>query len=204
MITIVDYGVGNLGSIPNMLSRLGASAEITSAPEQIERAEQIILPGVGAFDAGMRSLVERGLLEVLRRRVLDDRVLTLGLCLGMELLFDSSEEGELPGLGWIRGRVVRFRFDKDDQAHRVPHMGWDTVETQRPSPILAGLADEPRFYFAHSYHGVCDDKSDVVGTTEYGYRFPSVVQRGNLFGAQFHPEKSHRFGLKLLENFVSL
>jgi imidazole glycerol-phosphate synthase subunit HisH len=203
-IAIVDYGVGTLGSIPNMLARLGASAVITSDPSQIIAADRLILPGVGAFDAGMRNLVERGLVDVLRRCVIDDRVRTLGLCLGMQLMFEGSEEGVLPGLGWLRGHVKRFRFDANQTELRVPHMGWNTVQFQRDSPLLEGLGPEPRFYFAHSYFATCADASDVVGTTDHGVRFASVVQRDNTFGAQFHPEKSHRFGLRLLANFVAL
>jgi glutamine amidotransferase len=203
-VTIVDYGVGNLGSIPNMLKRVGAAAEITSSPDRIAIADRIILPGVGAFDAGMSQLRDRGLLEVLGQRVIGDGVITLGLCLGMELLFGTSEEGVLPGLGWVPGAVIRFRLDPGDREHRIPHMGWNTVEARRDSPLLDGLEAEPRFYFAHSFHAVPAVAADVVGTTTYGYEFASIVQRGNVYGAQFHPEKSHRFGLRLLSNFVAL
>jgi glutamine amidotransferase len=203
-ITIVDYGVGNLGSIPNMLKRLGQGAVVTSNPEEIRSAEKLILPGVGAFDAGMRSLRERGLIEPLREKAFGERIPILGLCLGMQLLFEGSEEGDAEGLGWLKGRVVRFRFPPEDRVHRVPHMGWNTIAVRRQIPLVADLGDEPRFYFAHSFHAVCDEPEDVVGVTEYGYEFPACVGDANIMGAQFHPEKSHRFGLKLLANFVAI
>lgn len=204
-ITVVDYGVGNLGAIPNMLKRLGATADVTSDPGRIERAEKLILPGVGAFDAAMGNLRELGLIEILDRQVQDRRVPILGLCLGMQILARSSEEGVLPGFGWIPGEVVRFKIDEaPGRSLTVPMMGWNYVRVVRPSPLVANLGSDPRFYFAHSYHLVCDDPDDVVGVTTYGYEFPSVVTRGNVMGAQFHPEKSHRFGIKVFENFLGI
>jgi imidazole glycerol-phosphate synthase subunit HisH len=202
-LIIVDYGVGNLGSIPNMLKRLGERAVISSDPSEVKAADRLILPGVGAFDAGARSLRTQGLIEPLRQRVLEDGVPTLGLCLGMELLFESSEEGQESGLGWIGGRIERFSFS-DGARRPIPHMGWNTVKVERQHPLVADLGDEPRFYFAHSYHARCADPTDVVATATYGYEFPAVVARANVVGAQFHPEKSHRFGLKLLGNFLAL
>ena len=203
-IAVVDYGIGNLGSIPNMLARAGAHAIVTSEPAVILEADRLILPGVGAFDAGMRSLMDRGLVEALRRRTQEHGVMTLGLCLGMQLLFESSEEGALKGLGWIPGSVKRFRFPSDDIAHRVPHMGWNNVAAQSDRALLDGLGPEPRFYFAHSYYASPENPADVVATTEYGNEFASIVRRDNIIGAQFHPEKSHRFGLGFLSNFISL
>jgi glutamine amidotransferase len=202
-VTIVDYGVGNLGSIPNMLKRLGERAVISSDPSEVKAADRLILPGVGAFDAGVRSLRAQGLIEPLRQRVLKDGVPTLGLCLGMELLFESSEEGQESGLGWLAGRIERFSFS-DGARRPIPHMGWNTVKVERQHPLVADLGHEPRFYFAHSYHARCADPNDVVATAAYGYSFPAVVARNNVLGAQFHPEKSHRFGLKLLANFLAL
>jgi glutamine amidotransferase len=202
-LVIVDYGVGNLGSIPNMLGRLGSSAEITSDVARILAADRLILPGVGAFDAGMASIEARGLLEPMRQRVLDDGIATLGLCLGMELLFESSEEGVRAGLGWIPGHVVRFRFDVD-QRRPIPHMGWNTIDPTRDSPLLKELDASSRFYFAHSFHADGVDDADVVATTEYGRPFASIVSKGNVHGAQFHPEKSHRFGLQFLANFLAV
>jgi glutamine amidotransferase len=201
-VTIVDYGVGNLGSIPNMLARVGVKASISSDPAVIESADRLILPGVGAFDAGMSSLDRRGLREVLYRRVIEDEVPTLGLCLGMHLLFDSSDEGSLPGLGWIPGRVVRFAPARMDVPLPIPNIGWHDLKTVRSDVMLEELGEEPRFYFAHSYHVVPEQEADVVAVAEYGYEFPICVRRGSIFAAQFHPEKSHRFGLQFLSNFV--
>jgi glutamine amidotransferase len=201
-VTIVNTGVGNFGAIPNMLKRLGASAVITDDPGEIERAEKLILPGVGAFDAAAVKI--RELTPVLARPVLERGVPILGLCLGMQLLSNGSEEGSLPGLGWIPGRVVRFRLDESDVSLHVPQMGWNAIRVVRPTRLLADLGEQPRFYFAHSYHFVCDDPADVAAISAYGYWFPAVIQRENVMGAQFHPEKSHRFGMKLLENFLGL
>ena len=201
-VTIVNTGVGNFGAIPNMLKRLGASAAITDDPAEIGRADKLILPGVGAFDAAAGKVQELG--PVLSRAVMERGVPVLGLCLGMQLLANASEEGILPGLGWIPGRVVRFRFDDSDASLHIPQMGWNEIRSVRSTPLLANLGDRPRFYFANSYHFVCDDPGDVSAISSYGYWFPAVVQRGNVMGAQFHPEKSHRFGMKLLENFLGL
>ena len=203
-IVVVDYGIGNLGAIPNMLRRLNASAEVTSDPEVIRRASKLILPGVGAFDAGMRRLRELKLDMVLHERAAAEGVIILGLCLGMELMFDGSAEGVEPGLGWLHGKVVRLTGGGTSPPLPVPHMGWNLVRMRRPHPIVADLGPEPRFYFAHSYHARCDDPEDILGTTEYGEGFPSLVSRKNIIGAQFHPEKSHRFGLQLFRNFVAL
>jgi imidazole glycerol-phosphate synthase subunit HisH len=203
-LVVVNSGIGNLGAIPNMLKRIGVDAVVTDDPATIEGADKLILPGVGSFDAAARRLDELDLVPILNRKVLEQRTPVLGLCLGMQLLGEGSEEGELPGLGWIRGRAVRFHFDGSDPSMRVPHMGWNFVETAVATPLLDGLGDRPRFYFAHSYHVEVADDADAVGITRYGVEFPSVIARGNVYGAQFHPEKSHRFGLRFLENFIGL
>ena len=203
-LVVVNTGIGNLGAIPNMLKRIGATAVVTDDRSTIEEATKLILPGVGSFDPAAGRLRELDLIDLLNRKVLEEKTPVLGLCLGMQLLGDGSEEGELPGLGWIPGRVVRFRFDGSDRSLRIPHMGWNFVEPAAGSPLLAGLEQHPRFYFAHSYYFTCDDPADAAGVTTYGVRFASVLQRGNVMGAQFHPEKSHRFGLRFLENFVGL
>lgn len=201
MITIVDYNVGNLGSILNMLKKIGQEARISSDPAQIEAAGKLVLPGVGAFDAGMDNLERSGLLPLLNRRVLEDRVPTLGICLGMQLMTRSSEEGRRAGLGWIDAQVLRFR--PADPALKVPHMGWNRVIAARPSPLTAALPEEPRFYFVHSYYVSCADRGDVLLTTPFGEPFVSAFQRGNVWGVQFHPEKSHKFGMALLRNFAT-
>jgi glutamine amidotransferase len=202
VLVVVDYGMGNLGAIPNMLKRLGAQALITADPAAIRDADRVILPGVGAFDTAVRNIDGLGLRDVLAAKAFEDRVPFLGLCLGMHLLMSGSEEGALPGLGWISGRVVRFRTIENADL-RVPHMGWNEVADNGQSVLLRDFDTAPRFYFAHSFHLDCDDPADVAGRTMYGYSFPSVVERSNIFGVQFHPEKSHRFGLKLLANFLA-
>jgi glutamine amidotransferase len=202
MIAIVDYDMGNVGSIANMLRKLGVESVITSDPAQLEVAEKLILPGVGAFDTGMTNLDRSGLIPVLNRKV-EQGTPVLGICLGMELLTRGSQEGVCPGLGWIDGETVRFKFE-NGQKLNVPHMGWNSVQPSTPSVLLRDLPADARFYFVHSFHVVCDSADDVAGRTSYGYDFASVVERGNVFGTQFHPEKSHRFGMGLLRNFAAI
>ncbi len=201
MIIIVDYGMGNLGSIANMLKKVGAAAIVTGEPSVVERADKLILPGVGAFDNGMRNLTERGLVPVLKAKAMDEKVPILGLCLGMQLFTKASEEGHLPGLGWLDAETVRFRLDPS-LGLKVPHMGWNTLELCRSHPALQSLGTEPRFYFVHSYYVVCNDPSLVLARTEHGYPFASAIAAGNIIGVQFHPEKSHRFGMSLLKDFA--
>ena len=203
MISVIDYGVANLGSILNMLRKVGAEGELVSTPEEVAKAERIILPGVGAFDHGMTALTERGLVAPLRKKALDDRVPILGICLGMQLLGQGSEEGSLPGLGIIEARCERFRFEHASTL-KVPHMGWNALSPRRASPLLSGLDAHARFYFVHSYHIVCADPADVLATATYGVEFTAMVQQGQVCGAQFHPEKSHRFGMTLLGNFARM
>lgn len=200
MITVIDYGMGNLGSVLNMLRRVGAEAEVTGDISRIADASRILLPGVGAFDAAMERIDGSGLREVLDRKVLVERVPVLGICLGMQLLTQGSAEGTRPGLGWIKARAHRFPLS----GIRVPHMGWNVTERTRPSPLTEGLNGDVRFYFVHSYYVAAEDQSDVVLATTYGVRFAAALHRGNVMGAQFHPEKSHRFGMRLLRNFTEL
>ena len=202
MITIVDYGVGNLGSILNMLKKVGAKAQASSDPGVLRQAEKLILPGVGAFDAGMKKLNETGLVPVLNELVLDKKVPVIGLCLGMQLMTKRSEEGTEAGLGWIDAETVRFKFGPENAHLKVPHMGWNTLDIRRQHLLVADLGPESRFYFVHSYYIVCADETDVVANTDYGYPLAAVINRGNIMGAQFHPEKSHKFGMQLLKNFA--
>jgi glutamine amidotransferase len=203
MILILDYGLGNLGSILNMLKKIGApSAKISSDAKDIEQAEKIILPGVGAFDTGIQRLRETGLIGLLNEKVVKAKTPTLGVCLGMQLITKNSEEGELPGLGWIEAETIRFRFDSKQTGLKVPHMGWNTVRIQRKGTLFADMYENPRFYFVHSFHVVSHNPENILATTEYGYEFPSVIQQGHIMAAQFHPEKSHKFGMKLYKNFV--
>lgn len=201
MITIVDIGVGNVGAIENMLKRVGCAARTSADPDVILAASKIILPGVGAFDHGMRELRERNLEAVLRDKVLVQRTPVLGICLGMQMLGLSSEEGSEPGLGWIAARSRRFGGEGWDGRLKVPHMGWNAVRPAVENPLLVGI-DRPRFYFVHSYHVVCDDPTTACGLTRYGTDFVSMVRQDNILGVQFHPEKSHRFGFALFRNFV--
>jgi glutamine amidotransferase len=204
MIVVVDYDMGNVGSIVNMLKKIGAKAVISGDPKDIGKASRLILPGVGAFDHGMTHLSERGLIPLLTRKALEERVPVLGICLGMQLLSRRSEEGQMPGLGWVAADTIRFRFDGSEGTLKVPHMGWNTTRLPRPHPLFAGLETEARFYFVHSYHVRCDREEDVVTASDYGFAFHSSIGRDNIMGTQFHPEKSHRYGMKLLENFVNL
>lgn len=201
MIVIVDSGVANTGSIVNMLGRVGVQATVSSDPGVIDRGTKLILPGVGAFDAGMRSLDQRGLIPVLDRQVQERGIPILGLCLGMQLFTRKSEEGSLPGLGWLDADTVRFRPPASPDV-KIPHMGWNTVDVRREHPVLDTSDEDTRFYFVHSYHVANASPDQVLGTTTHGYEFASVIGRDNILGVQFHPEKSHRFGMRLLRNFV--
>lgn len=203
MIVIVDYRMGNLGSILNMLKKVGVKAMLSKSPADITAADRLILPGVGAFDAGMRNLRELGYLDVLHRKVLVERTPVLGICLGMQLFSERSEEGSEPGLGWVPAKTIRFQFSPDEAQFRVPHMGWNTVRICRPTPLFSNPQQEHRFYFVHSYHMCCADSRDVLTSTNYGLDFTSAVHRGNIVGTQFHPEKSHRFGMEFLRSFVA-
>jgi imidazole glycerol-phosphate synthase subunit HisH len=203
-ITIVDYGLGNLGSVMNMVKHVGAKAIITSDPGEILRAEKLLLSGVGAFDKGMENIIALGFRSLLDEKVMQEKVPVLGICLGMQLLTKRSEEGSLDGFGWIDAETVRFDFSKDGSPLKVPHMGWNEIRTKKESRLLAGLDEDARFYFVHSYHLACRDEADILATTVYGYEFTSAVQKGNILGTQFHPEKSHRFGMQVLKNFCEL
>ncbi len=203
MIAILDYGMGNIASIRNMMRRVGGDAVITSDLESVEELSGIILPGVGAFDNAMQKLNASGIADTLRDFVLERKTPFLGVCLGMQLLFESSEEGKLPGLGFIGGQVRRFKGPEFHAGKlKIPHMGWNVVRPRDDAALFVGLDQEPRFYFVHSYHAVCADDNDIAATCNYGYEFTCSVNRDNIYAAQFHPEKSHRFGMKVFENFM--
>ena len=204
MIVLVNYRVGNFGSILNMLKKMGIEATISSNISDIKKADKLILAGVGAYDNGMKNLIDLGLISVLTDKVIKDKTPILGICLGMQLLTKQSEEGVLPGLGWIEGQTVKFKFNNNHKNLKVPHMGWNTVNTNKQSALFDGLNQESRFYFVHSYHVVCNDENDILAKTSYGSEFVSAIQRDSIMGVQFHPEKSHKFGMKLLKNFVEL
>lgn len=200
MITIVDYGVGNIGAIVNMAEYLGLDAQTSSDPKVIEAASKLILPGVGAFDKAMVTLRNRGLVDPLNHAVLNRRVPVLGICLGMQLLARSSEEGVERGLGWIQADVRRIDLPSSSPL-KVPHIGWLEVNPVRSSELFDEPSRIERFYFDHSYHVQCDDPKDVAAVIDYGGKLCCAVNSGNVAGVQFHPEKSHRFGMRVLEAF---
>lgn len=201
MITIIDYKTGNLGSILNILRKIGEDSVITSDIDEIASASKIILPGVGAFDTGMKNLTDLGLVDILNKKVVSEKIPVLGICLGMQLLSNGSEEGMYKGLGWIDAKTVRFRF-VDTAEYKIPHMGWNFIKQQKESKLFSGMFTDPRFYFVHSYYFKANDPSDILTSTDYEIEFTSAIERGNILGVQFHPEKSHKFGMKLLKNFV--
>jgi len=204
MVVIIDFGVGNLRSVFHKLTKTKVEAVVSSQVSDIERADKLILPGVGAFGGGMSNLESYGLLATLKKKVLEEKTPILGICLGMELFAARSEEGDAEGLGWIDAEVKRFSFTADQGNPRIPHVGWNEIHPQRESLLLSGIENGQRFYFTHSYHLVCHAVEDVVATTHYGYDFAAVIQHGNIYGVQFHPEKSHRRGIEIVKNFAEL
>jgi glutamine amidotransferase len=201
MITIIDYKTGNLGSIQNILKRIGEDSVVTSDKDEIARASKLILPGVGAFDTGMRNLTELDLTDILNEKVIIEKTPVLGICLGMQLLSKGSQEGSFPGLGWIDAETVRFRFE-DTMEYKIPHMGWNFIRQHKTSKLLDNMYPDARFYFVHSFFFRANNKEDVLASTTYEIEFTSAIERGNILGVQFHPEKSHKFGMKLLKNFI--
>jgi glutamine amidotransferase len=204
MITIVDYGMGNIGSIANMIAKVGGRAKKSSDPHALRDAEKLILPGVGHFDRGMENLARLKLTPVLTELVLTRRVPVLGICLGMQLMCTASEEGQTPGLGWINADVRKFDATRHP-GMKVPHMGWNVATPSKASALFDASATEPqRFYFVHSYYVACDEPSHVLAVAHYEEEFCAAFARDNVYGVQFHPEKSHVFGMDLFRRFVEL
>lgn len=201
-ILVVDVGIGNVGSICNMLSHIGFKAYLSNSAEELLAAKKVILPGVGAFDYGMMALKKYELVEPLRQVAANSEVKMLGICLGMQLLFEGSEEGKEPGLGLVPGIVKHFQ--PPDEGFKVPHMGWNIVKQSPQSRLYLENEPEPRFYFVHSYHADCNESPYAAGITHYCYDFTSAVEKDNVMGVQFHPEKSHRFGMALFKKFAEL
>ena len=201
--TIVNYGMGNVGSVANMVRRAGGEPVVTSDPATVARASRLILPGVGSFDAAMARLSELDLLEPLGS-VVGDGVPILGICLGMQLLADYGDEGGVPGLGWIPGKVTRLTPEDPSGLLRIPHIGWNGCTPTRAHPLFVGVAADARFYFVHSFHFECSHDENELGTTTYGGPFTSAVGRDHVVGVQFHPEKSHAAGRSLIQNFLNL
>jgi glutamine amidotransferase len=201
MLVIVDYGVGNLASIQNMLKKGGARSLISSDPGAIESSTRLILPGMGHFDNCMLKIKASGLLPIIERKVFSEKIPVLGICVGLQMFMRASEEGKESGLNWVEGETVRFRQDQM-RGMKIPNMGWLDTVAMKPSPLLEGL-ENARFYFAHSYHAVPDQQKDILFTASYGYPFTVGIEKENILGVQFHPEKSHRFGMQLLRNFAN-
>ena len=200
MITIIDYGLGNIESIANMLKKIGQKSIISQNNEDILEAKKLILPGVGSFDTGMNNLKKRGFIEILNKRVLKDKIPILGICLGMQLMSKSSEEGLEKGFGWINAETKKFNY----KSLKIPHMGWNSINIQKQSSLFNNHNQKRRFYFVHSYYVECNVKEDILTTTEYGQSFTSMFEKGNIYGAQFHPEKSHAFGMEIFNKFSVL
>lgn len=200
MITLVDYGIGNLAAVQNMFRKIGVLCEVTSDLDKILKAEKLLLPGVGAFDAAMQRLTNTDLRRVLDEKVLIDKIPVIGICLGMQLLTRGSEEGSLPGLNWIEANTVRFPRSE----LKVPHMGWNNVVVSNSSRLTATFNHQHRFYFVHSYYVQVENENHSILKTTYGITFDSGIASDNIFGVQFHPEKSHGYGMHLLSNFAKI
>ena len=201
MITIIDYGLGNVKAFVNLYTRLNIKTKIAKEAKDLTNASKIILPGVGAFDYAMEQLNKSGMRDQIEKKVLLEKIPFMGICVGMQILANSSDEGKLSGLGWIDGKVEMFQNKESKTQLELPHMGWNTIKLINDSPILSGLTDKSRFYFLHSFYFAPKNKKDIISTSNYGFDFSSGVSFGNIFGIQFHPEKSHFNGIKLLKNF---
>jgi glutamine amidotransferase len=199
-ITVINYGMGNLGSIDNMLKKIGAIPIIATTKEEIQNADKLILPGVGFFKHAVTELKNKDLWDIIDEKIKFQKTPLLGICLGAQLVAEYSEEGDCLGFGWIKGKVVKF----NNSNIKIPHMGWNSVNIKKKSVLFDNMYENPRFYFVHSYHFIEQESEDILTTTNYGDEFPSSIEKGNIFAVQFHPEKSHKFGIRLFENFVQI
>lgn len=204
MIALIDYGLGNIRAFANVYKKLNIPVIIARHAEELREIDKLILPGVGSFDYAMKRLYESGMKEKLDEMVTNEKIPVLGICVGMQMLAKSSEEGILPGLGYIDGFVRRF--DPSDFSHQIciPHMGWNDVKSFGTNKLMVNLEQNARFYFLHSYYFSCNHNEDTIASTNYGIEFSSAVCNGNIFGVQFHPEKSHHWGVQLLKNFANI
>jgi glutamine amidotransferase len=204
MISIIDYGLGNLKAFANIYKRLNIPAEIIDSRDKLSKSTRIILPGVGAFDHAMHQLNGSGLRETLDELVLEKKVPVLGICVGMQMLAHNSDEGNLEGLKWIDATVKRFDISQIKHTTKLPHMGWNDVQPTNRNPLLTGLGKDALFYFLHSYYFSCNKSEDSIAESDYGIRYTCAVNHENIYGVQFHPEKSHAYGIQLLKNFAHL
>lgn len=204
MIVIIDYGVGNIKAFVNVYKKLDIPVRIALSAADLEGATKLILPGVGAFDQAMQKLNESGMRQKLDELVKDKKIPVIGVCVGMQMLAATSDEGILKGLGWIDATVKRFDTTRMTTSTHLPHMGWNDVISTKNNPLFNGLEEEARFYFLHSYYFHCTQPSDEISVTEYGDRFTSALNCNNIYGVQFHPEKSHHYGVRLLKNFAMI
>jgi imidazole glycerol-phosphate synthase subunit HisH len=204
MITVIDYGLGNIQAFVNAYSRLNIQVKVSSSVNDLEGTTKIILPGVGAFDHAMQKLNSSGMRDYIEHLVLDNKIPILGICVGMQMLANSSEEGQLPGLGLIDGTVKKFDRSTMIESSNLPHMGWNMVIPKTDKGLFKDMDTEKRFYFLHSYFFECNKEKNILATTEYGYNFTCAVKKNNILGVQFHPEKSHHFGVQLLKNYSEI
>lgn len=204
MITIIDYGMGNIRAFANVYARLNIPVSVAITADDLKTATKIILPGVGAFDNAMRKLNNSGMRETLDNLVIDLKLPVLGICVGMQMMAKSSDEGVLSGLGWIDATVKKLDASFLNSKTRLPHMGWNTIHPNNENPLLSTFSKNSQFYFLHSYYFQCNNPNDTIATTEYGNKYSSVVNNKNIYGVQFHPEKSHQWGIQLLKNFAEL
>jgi glutamine amidotransferase len=198
-IVVIDYGMGNLRSVLNKVEAVCANTVVSSDPQEVSEADKLILPGVGHFAQGMKNLEASGIMPHLYNKVTVENTPILGICLGMQLFSKFSEEGDIPGLGWIDGRTCKF---SDDMQMKIPHMGWNTLELRKESVITKNIPQDEQYYFCHSYHFECANEEDILASTTYGIQFTSAVQRDNIYGVQFHPEKSHDWGAQIMTDFL--
>ena len=204
MITIIDYGVGNIKAFYNIFNKISVEVKIAQKPADLLNSSKLILPGVGHFDYAMKRFKESGMLNTVNEMVLNENLPILGICVGMQMLANSSEEGNLPGLGWIDARVNKIDSNLLAQTTRLPHMGWNSIVVKKKNPLLNNLDSNSRFYFLHSYYFDSFNEADSIATSNYGKEFTSVVNHKNIYGVQFHPEKSHHYGIQLLKNFANI